>query len=229
MINMTYRHLLRKIPFMLISGGVLLLTVSCAKNLDGQAIPLAGKWAKVDNNSMTTEFIQFRSGEMKNFVSNTPKVIYEGTIWNSKNDFKEKSSERYSVIDGILTVSGKELGKVSVNGNKLTLGNITYEIIYGVTSEEFSRISLRKEEVICTNASKIISVGYKISNPLPNTELTILCAEEWIKDLTATENAITFRVTENDTGETRIAVIKIEYPGADAVELSVVQKHIPYY
>lgn len=132
MINMAYKHILRKITFMLISWGVLLLTVSCVKDLYGQTILLAGKWAKVDDNGMFTEYIEFRSGEMKNFVSNTPRLIYDGTILKYQADYEEKSSERYSVIHGILTVSGVELGKVSINGDELFLGNIRYERIYRI-------------------------------------------------------------------------------------------------
>lgn len=223
--NAIYRHLSDKFLFPAVLGVSLLMASSCVKTLDEQPIPLAGKWAKVDGAFMTSEYVEFKSGEMNRYEAGESKIIRDGTIWNSsESDFKKNSSGSYSVRDGKLFALGKDLGTVIVNGEELMLGNIKYLRILKFTNQESSSISIQ-EEVTCDYHSREITVVYNISDPLPDSELEVSCPEDWIEDISVSTGNIYFFVRENNTGSARKATLTLKYPGTNTKVLSINQSY----
>lgn len=66
-------------------------------------------------------------------------------------------------------------------------------------------------------------VAYAVDHPIEGSVAQASTTAEWISIVTATESEITFEVARNTALEVREAVVKVEYPHAAAVEMTLRQ------
>lgn len=197
---------------------------SCVKTVEEQPMQFEGRWAKIENH-MTSEYIEFKADILTKYVSDEKKTVMDGTIWNSaRSDFKEVMSGQYSVRDGIISVSGTELGKISFDGDNMTIGNDNYCRFYKFNGQFYNTISVQ-EIFECDYRAQSIGVCYKIAIPVQGAELYATSTSDWITDLSVTEGNISFDVLENNSGNGRESAIRLEYAGAEPRTISVIQSY----
>lgn len=77
-------------------------------------------------------------------------------------------------------------------------------------------------EIACDGTSG--SISYSVENAVDGKSAVPSCEESWISSFEEDEEGvITFTVTENESDESRTAVVTLSYPGAQNVEAKVVQ------
>ena len=201
------------------------LLSGCSKKDDiPEKVYLSGKWTQVNEQSMTSGYIEFQEGKMARYISSIGEVVaMEDALWHcSSSDFTEESVCSYYIQDKCLYVDGKPSGRMEDDelyiDDKLYCSFNDFEEDYYVTI-----VTDVTDNVIilpfCA-AEKEFSVS--LTRSLPHSSLSVSTSDEWIKSLGLDEGNVSF-VTEAPV-EDREGSIRISYPGAADKVVSVMQK-----
>ena len=201
------------------------LLSGCYKKDDiPEKVYMSGKWTQVNEQSMTSGYIEFQEGKMSRYISSIGEVVaMEDALWHcSSSDFTEESVCSYYIQDKCLYVDGKPLGRMEDDelyiDDKLYCSFNDFEEDYYVTivpDVTYNVITLP----FCA-AEQEFSVS--LTRSLPHSSLSVSTSDEWIKSLGLDEGNVSF-VTEAPV-EDREGSIRISYPGAADQVVSVTQK-----
>ena len=201
------------------------LLSGCYKKDDiPEKVYMSGKWTQVNEQSMTSGYIEFQEGKMSRYISSIGEVVaMEDALWHcSSSDFTEESVCLYYIQDKCLYVDGKPLGRMEDDelyiDDKLYCSFNDFEEDYYVTivpDVTYNVITLP----FCA-AEQEFSVS--LTRSLPHSSLSVSTSDEWIKSLGLDEGNVSF-VTEAPV-EDREGSIRISYPGAADQVVSVTQK-----
>ena len=91
------------------------LLSGCYKKDDiPEKVYMSGKWTQVNEQSMTSGYIEFQEGKMARYISSIGEVVaMEDALWHcSSSDFTEESVCSYYIQDKCLYVDGKLSGRM---------------------------------------------------------------------------------------------------------------------
>lgn len=214
------------------SLSVLLFAVvltSCKMEKIPENISVSGYWAQLNSCSQSESFVRFDKGQFYTYSLPAALTVVDETVWGcDKDDFNQSEADRhwYSIDSGILQVyvnqgdnSGKSYGSISVNGNRMTLDGAEYVSVQSFIDEKYSKIKPELNRISLSYAAESEAVSIEVTNPLPNADLKATTSTQWIRNLSYSEEHLSFDVSEvqaSATGE-----IVLNYPGAEEVRLVV--------
>lgn len=206
-----------------------LMLASCKMEKIPDNISVSGYWALLDSISQAEVFVRFDKGLFYTYSLPEALTVVDGTVWGyDEDDFNQSEAGQYwySIDDGMLQVyagqndkSGNAYGGISVNGDKLTLDGAEYVSVKSFNGENYSGIKPELSMISLSYAAESESVKVEIMNPLPNADLKATTSTPWIRNLSYSDELLSFDVTEVQalaTGE-----IFLNYPGAEEVRLVV--------
>lgn len=206
-----------------------LMLASCKMEKIPDNISVSGYWALLDSISQAEVFVRFDKGLFYTYSLPEALTVVDGTVWGyDEDDFNQSEAGQYwySIDDGMLQVyagqndkSGNAYGGISVNGDKLTLDGAEYVSVKSFKGENYSGIKPELSMISLSYAAESESVKVEIMNPLPNADLKATTSTPWIRNLSYSDELLSFDVSEVQalaTGE-----IVLNYPGAEEVRLVV--------
>ena len=201
------------------------LLSGCSKKDDiPEKVYLSGKWTQVNEQSMTSGYIEFQEGKMARYISSIGEVVaMEDALWHcSSSDFTEESVCSYYIQDKCLYVDGKPSGRME--DDELYIDDKLYCSFNDFEGEYYVTIVPDVTDNVITlpfcAAEQEFSVS--LTRSLPHSSLSVSTSDEWIKSLGLDEGNVSF-VTEAPV-EDREGSIRISYPGAEDKVVSVKQK-----
>ena len=201
------------------------LLSGCSKKEDiPEKVYMSGKWTQVNEQSMTSGYIEFQEGKMARYISSIGEVVaMEDALWHcSSSDFTEKSVYSYYIQDKCLYVDGKPSGRME--DDELYIDDKLYCSFNDFEEEYYVTIVPDVTDNVITlpfcAAEQEFSVS--LTRSLPHSSLSVSTSDEWIKSLDLNEGNVSF-VTEAPV-EDREGSIRISYPGAADQVVSVTQK-----
>ena len=201
------------------------LLSGCSKKEDiPEKVYMSGKWTQVNEQSMTSGYIEFQEGKMVRYISSIGEVVaMEDALWHcSSSDFTEESVCSYFIQDKCLYVDGKPSGRME--GDVLYIDDILYCSFNDFEEDYYVTIVPDVTDNVITlpfcAAEQEFSVS--LTRSLPYSSLSVSTSDEWIKSLGLDEGNVSF-VTEAPV-EDREGSIRISYPGAADQVVSVTQK-----
>ena len=106
--------------------------------------------------------------------------------------------------------------------------DITYDTITErctiIQTSDSPKIILSKEEETCSYEEKSYDFTYSIENPRESFSVQVSCSSSWITDLSDNDGKVSFKVTENNSGDDRSAEILITY-GSISAKYTVKQEY----
>ena len=201
------------------------LLSGCSKKDDiPEKVYLSGKWTQVNEQSMTSGYIDFQEGKMARYISSIGEVVaLEDALWHcSSSDFTEESVCSYYIQDKCLYVDGKPSGRME--DDELYIDDKLYCSFNDFEEDYYVTIVPDVTDNVITlpfcAAEQEFSVS--LTRSLPHSSLSVSTSDEWIKSLELDEGNVSF-VTEAPV-EDREGAIRISYPGAADKVVSVMQK-----
>ena len=201
------------------------LLSGCSKKEDiPEKVYMSGKWTQVNEQSMTSGYIEFQEGKMVRYISSIGEVVaMEDALWHcSSSDFTEESVCSYYIQDKCLYVDGKPLGRME--DDELYIDDKLYCSFNDFEEDYYVTIVPDVTDNVITlpfcAAEQEFSVS--LTRSLPHSSLSVSTSDEWIKSLGLDEGNVSF-VTEAPV-EDREGSIRISYPGAADQVVSVTQK-----
>ena len=201
------------------------LLSGCSKKDDiPEKVYLSGKWTQVNEQSMTSGYIEFQEGKMARYISSIGDVVaMEDALWHcSSSDFTEESVCSYYIQDKCLYVDGKPSGRMEDDelyiDDKLYCSFNDFEEDYYVTIVT----DVTDNVIILPFCAAEQEFSVSLTRYLPHSSLSVSTSDEWIKSLGLDEGNVSF-VTEAPV-EDREGSIRISYPGAADQVVSVTQK-----
>ena len=201
------------------------LLSGCSKKDDiPEKVYMSGKWTQVNEQSMTSGYIEFQEGKMARYISSIGEVVaMEDALWHcSSSDFTEKSVYSYYIQDKCLYVDGKPSGRME--DDELYIDDKLYCSFNDFEEDYYVTIVPDVTDNVITlpfcAAEQEFSVS--LTRSLPHSSLSVSTSDEWIKSLDLNEGNVSF-VTEAPV-EDREGSIRISYPGAADQVVSVTQK-----
>ena len=201
------------------------LLSGCSKKDDiPEKVYLSGKWTQVNEQSMTSGYIEFQEGKMARYISSIGEVVaMEDALWHcSSSDFTEESVCSYYIQDKCLYVDGEPSGRME--DDELYIDDKLYCSFNDFEEEYYVIIVPDVTDNVITlpfcAAEQEFSVS--LTRSLPHSSLSVSTSDEWIKSLGLDEGNVSF-VTEVPV-EDREGSIRISYPGAEDKVVSVMQK-----
>ena len=201
------------------------LLSGCYKKDDiPEKVYMSGKWTQVNEQSMTSGYIEFQEGKMARYISSIGEVVaMEDALWHcSSSDFTEESVCLYYIQDKCLYVDGKPSGRMEDDelyiDDKLYCSFNDFEEDYYVTIVP----DVTDNVIILPFCAAEQEFSVSLTRCLPHSSLSVSTSDEWIKSLGLDEGNVSF-VTEAPV-EDREGSIRISYPGAADQVVSVTQK-----
>ena len=201
------------------------LLSGCSKKDDiPEKVYMSGKWTQVNEQSMTSGYIEFQEGKMARYISSIGEVVaMEDALWHcSSSDFTEESVCSYYIQDKCLYVDGKPSGRMEDDelyiDDKLYCSFNDFEEDYYVTIVP----DVTDNVITLTFCAAEQEFSVSLTRSLPHSSLSVSTSDEWIKSLGLDEGNVSF-VTEAPV-EDREGAIRISYPGAADKVVSVMQK-----
>ena len=201
------------------------LLSGCSKKDDiPEKVYLSGKWTQVNEQSMTSGYIDFQEGKMARYISSIGEVVaMEDALWHcSSSDFTEESVCSYYIQDKCLYVDGKPSGRME--DDELYIDDKLYCSFNDFEEDYYVTIVPDVTDNVITlpfcAAEQEFSVS--LTRSLPHSSLSVSTSDDWIKSLELDEGNVSF-VTEAPV-EDREGSIRISYPGAADKVVSVTQK-----
>ena len=201
------------------------LLSGCSKKDDiPEKVYMSGKWTLVNEQSITSGYIEFQEGKMVRYISSIGEVVaMEDALWHcSSSDFTEESVCSYYIQDKCLYVDGKPSGRME--DDELYIDDKLYCSFNDFEEEYYVTIVPDVMDNVITlpfcAAEQEFSVS--LTRSLPHSSLSVSTSDEWIKSLGLDEGNVSF-VTEAPV-EDREGSIRISYPGAADKVVSVMQK-----
>lgn len=129
--------------FILLLAFSAFLSVSCAKNILPETDQsIEGRWAHVIDGIYADYYLQFEMGKCYTYTPAAVHIFYDNAIWGCQpGDYRLSYSEYYAIKEGCLQVSSTQdgfdavnLGRMSVNGDILAIGDVVYSRLSLLTS-----------------------------------------------------------------------------------------------
>ena len=201
------------------------LLSGCSKKDDiPEKVYMSGKWTQVNEQSMTSGYIEFQEGKMARYTSSIGEVVaMEDALWHcSSSDFTEESVCSYYIQDKCLYVDGKPSGRME--DDELYIDDKLYCSFNDFEEEYYVTIVPDVTDNVITLPFCAAEHEFSVSltRSLPHSSLSVSTSDEWIKSLGLDEGNVSF-VTEAPV-EDREGSIRISYPGAADKVVSVMQK-----
>lgn len=214
---MKYKSLL------VLSLAVVLTSCKMAETQDN--ISISGYWAQLNSVSQAKSFVRFDKGLFYTYSLPEALTVVNGTVWGyDEDEFKESEVGRcwYSIDGGVLQIHADQndrTGQVSVSGDKLTWDGVEYVSVKSFREANYSRIQPEKDRISLSYAAESEAIKVKITNPLPNAILKAETSTQWIRNLSYSNELLSFDVTEVQA--LAAGTITLSYPGAEDVRLVV--------
>lgn len=201
------------------------LLSGCSKKDDiPEKVYMSGKWTQVNEQSMTSGYIEFQEGKMARYISSIGEVVaMEDALWHcSSSDFTEKSVYSYYIQDKCLYVDGKLSGRME--DDELYIDDKLYCSFNDFEEEYYVTIvpDVTDNVIALPFCAAEQEFSVSLTRSLPHSSLSVSTSDEWIKSLELDEGNVSF-VTEAPV-EDREGSIRISYPGAADQVVSVTQK-----
>lgn len=201
------------------------LLSGCYKKDDiPEKVYMSGKWTQVNEQSMTSGYIEFQEGKMSRYISSIGEVVaMEDALWHcSSSDFTEESVCSYYIQDKCLYVDGKPSGRME--DDELYIDDKLYCSFNDFEEDYYVTIVPDVTDNVITLPFCAAEQEFSVSmtRSLPHSSLSVSTSDEWIKSLGLDEGNVSF-VTEAPV-EDREGSIRISYPGAADQVVSVTQK-----
>lgn len=214
---MKYKSLL------VLSLAVVLTSCKMAEIQDN--ISISGYWAQLNSVSQAKSFVRFDKGLFYTYSLPEALTVVNGTVWGyDEDEFKESEVGRcwYSIDGGVLQIHADQndrTGQVSVSGDKLTWDGVEYVSVKSFREANYSRIQPEKDRISLSYAAESEAIKVKITNPLPNAIMKAETSTQWIRNLSYSNELLSFDVTEVQA--LAAGTITLSYPGAEDVRLVV--------
>lgn len=214
---MKYKSLL------VLSLAVVLTSCKMAEIQDN--ISISGYWAQLNSVSQAKSFVRFDKGLFYTYSLPEALTVVNGTVWGyDEDEFKESEVGRcwYSIDGGVLQIHADQndrTGQVSVSGDKLTWDGVEYVSVKSFREANYSRIQPEKDRISLSYAAESEAIKVKITNPLPNATMKAETSTQWIRNLSYSNELLSFDVTEVQA--LAAGTITLSYPGAEDVRLVV--------
>lgn len=198
---------------------------SCKMEEIQDNISISGYWAQLNSVSQAKSFVRFDKGLFYTYSLPEALTVVDGTVWGyDEDEFKESEVGRcwYSIDGGVLQVHADQndrAGQVSVSGDKLTWDGVEYVSVKSFREANYSRIQPEKDRISLSYAAESEAIKVKITNPLPNAILKAETSTQWIRNLSYSNELLSFDVTEVQA--LAEGTITLSYPGAEDVRLVV--------
>lgn len=201
---------------------------SCAKEVLEPQQMISGDYALDDGSQVSNTYLHFENGYVIEMVASAKKTFAENYFWGcSKNDFVQKTRSSYTIQNGELITSGKNMGAISQDGDVMTLGGKKYSVLNGFKVEYYSKIVLASTSGTATYVKQSSSFACTIDNPVQTSTLAIACPADWISNIKFTGEAVTFDIAENTSNTSRSTTFTLKYAGARDVTYSLIQTGAP--
>lgn len=198
---------------------------SCKMEEIQDNISVSGYWAQLNSVSQAKSFVRFDKGLFYTYSLPEALTVVNGTVWGyDEDEFKESEVGRcwYSIDGGVLQVHAGQndrAGQVSVSGDKLTWDRVEYVSVKSFREANYSSIQPEKDRISLSYAAESEAIKVKITNPLPNAILKAETSTQWIRNLSYSNELLSFDVTEVQA--LAAGTITLSYPGAEDVRLVV--------
>lgn len=198
---------------------------SCKMEEIQDNISVSGYWAQLNSVSQAKSFVRFDKGLFYTYSLPEALTVVNGTVWGyDEDEFKESEVGRcwYSIDGGVLQVHAGQndrAGQVSVSGDKLTWDGVEYVSVKSFREANYSSIQPEKDRISLSYAAESEAIKVKITNPLPNAILKAETSTQWIRNLSYSNELLSFDVTEVQA--LAAGTITLSYPGAEDVRLVV--------
>ena len=203
-----------------------LLLASCVQEVmvkEDVALPIAGKWAMVDDDMQTSEYIVFEKGEFTSYRANSPRFVHDGFIMHStKADFTQREKARYSIESGRIIINDKSYA-ISVKDDNLVFNGNKYVRFKEMDPNRYFSIGIASDD-------KDIKFGYAkttdtllvvVKNESPKYKLSATTEASWINDIKYSEGNLSFTIDKST--EDRSSTILLQYFDAEDVIIKVTQ------
>ena len=200
------------------------LSAACVQDLAPTevAVPVAGSWAQVDEDMLTSHYIVFSNGEYRSYTASNKRYVHEGVITHSSSsDFTLDEQSRYSIDLGTLILSRRSC-KISIKDDILTLDNNKYVKISGLDPSRFFSISLPEGNAVKQGyAEGAVSIPVMVENESPKYKLSASTTVSWIKNIKHSDGRLSFTIDK--TTANRKGTIELSYFDAESVTIDVTQ------
>ena len=200
---------------------------SCIRALDDTgSMPVAGMWASADENGFVSKYIEFKKGNYRIFESERQGYYSEGKVWAvAQSEFKKVKQEEYSIIDGTLYVRNTGY-PISMEEDVLVIDGVKYYTLSDFTAAYYSTITCTdpKNFTYEYNATEII-LEYSVDNCPFGNKVEVATDAAWLGQVDITDEAISFEIEENTSGELREAEVILTYPTAKPLVLTLKQTY----
>lgn len=205
----------------LISATIAILS-SCAKEVLEPQQMISGDYALDDGSQVSNTYLHFENGYVIEMVASAKNTFAENYFWGcSKNDFVQKTRSSYTIQNGELITSGKNMGAISQDGDVMTLGGKKYSVLKGFKVEYYSKISLAEQKPNYTAHSETVDVT--IERPINAGILTASSKTSWISDVKIIDNK-TLSYTVSETNIDRNGTITLNYTNSRSINVPVSQE-----
>ena len=189
-------------------------------------VEMSGKWAIVNESSITSGYLEFHDGKLTEYTSSKEDMaVMDGAVWNSsESDFSVKDKWTYVVRGGSLSLDGNRVGKIYEKGDSLYINEVVYRLFVSFEKDYYSSISTDVPDNVFVIPYDATSQSFEVvvDRPLPFSSPVLSCETEWIKSPVLKDRTISFYTEAPE--QDREGSIVISCPGAADLIVSVSQK-----
>lgn len=205
----------------------LLLCLSCTDKAGYSGIAnLQGKWYPVDSQGLVSNYVEFSHGYLTTYRSDWLFPAKDGVIWNCPEySFTTSFCEAYSVIDGCLVSGHQNFGPVSVDGDLLHVGDLTYRRLEKMDESCYSSIQLPEGLYICPTNGGSMSISASVVNPVAEyNRVEVSYCPQWVLGVIVGKDWVQFTVGALDGKPARRDSMILSYPFSEDAVVYLEQK-----
>ena len=184
-----------------------LILSSCMPQMEEvESVRIAGSWAVVDENDMTSKYFVFKTGYMSEYKSVNAYYFHDGVIWGATpSSFDNANIYKYSLEDGVLHYNyhDKDISSdLELKDGVLMFGNYRCLSLEDINASCYSEILLSETNKTVFSPGEEIEWNYEIANPVQGQELIVIEAPEWcggVSGVMVSDGKIRFSVIMNDS------------------------------
>lgn len=159
---------------------------------------LNGEWYnyREDEQNMVDSYVEFSRGYFITYKADRMLAASEGKVYGcSKDDFSVAFMEPYSILDGCLISGRHNFGQLSIDGDILRIGKLSYRRMTAMTPECYSSIELEENRITQPPVGQTLKRNVKVINPVKGYEnVSVTKCPEWVIGLKVSEGKIEFMV-----------------------------------
>lgn len=204
---------------------------SCVQSMSEiESTKIAGTWAVVDENDMTSRFFIFDMGYAYEYHSRNSYFVCDNVLWGAEpleDAYADK--HKYSLNDGILHYYNhynEVTTSLRVENGLMTMGNDRCVPVKDVNESYYSTIDLsKKNKRNFLSKDEDVEWEYDIDNPVEGFKLTVAEAPVWcggVEGVRVDDERICFSVVASS--ETLEGRFVFKYASAQDVEVEVGMK-----